>query len=96
MPLLSPAGKNKVRQTRVSLCECGIGGKYSNSLGATETWNRGNLCREEKHLEKIKTRLLALKLKSFHRGTFESFLKAECHVWKSMQFGMVHFLGVRL
>ena len=64
MFLLSPAGKYKVRQTRVSLCswECGIGGKCSDSLGTTETWNRGFLCRAEKlHLEKIKTRLLALK-----------------------------------
>jgi len=63
MPLLSPAGKYKVRQTGVSLCswECGKGGKCSYSLGATDTWNRGSLCGEERlHLEKIKTRFLAL------------------------------------
>lgn len=49
MPLLSPAGKQKVRQTRLSLSswECGVGAKCSDLLNCRNTKQRELVWREK-------------------------------------------------
>lgn len=47
-------------------------------------------------LRKSKPGFWHLKLKSLHERVFNSLLKAESQVWQSTQYGMKHFLGVRL
>lgn len=98
MPLLSPAGKYKVRQTRLSLSswECGVGGKCE--LAELQKHETVGACVERKNLilRKSKPGFWLLKLESFHRGVFNSFLKAESQVWQSTQYGMKHFVGIRL
>lgn len=99
MPLLLPAGKYKSDRQESQCVAQSVVWEESVQID-WELQKRGTegACAERKNFiqRKSKPGFWHLELKSFRRGVFNSFLKAECRVQKSTQFGMMHFLGVKL